>query len=145
MKIGILTHHYVSNYGAFLQAYALREAVAKAFPNDTVEVIDYINVKQFVINNGGWFRFYKNRENLACWLEKIRMPLTFFKARNQHLIRSRKCYTTGQVNRLGYDVIIVGSDEVWNYQDKRSTARIKFAQGQKKIWASPVQPWRSLV
>ena len=129
MKIGILTHHYVSNYGAFLQVYALREAVAKAFPNDTVEVIDYINVKQFVINNGGWFRFYKNREDLACWMEKIRLPLTFFKARKQHLIRSRKCYTTGQVNRLDYDVIIVGSDEVWNYQDKRSTARIKFAHG----------------
>ena len=129
MKIGILTHHYVNNYGAFLQVYALREAVAKAFPDDTVEVIDYINVKQFVINTGGWFRFYRNRENAACWLEKIRVPLTFFKARKQHLVRSGKCYTTGQVNRLGYDVIIVGSDEVWNYQDKRSTAKIKFAHG----------------
>ena len=129
MKIGILTHHYVNNFGAFLQAYALREAVAKAFPNDTVEVIDYINVKQFVINTGGWFRFYKDRENAHCWLEKIRVPLTFLKARKQHLVCSSKCYTTKQVNRLSYDVILVGSDEVWNYQDKRSTARIKFAHG----------------
>lgn len=31
MKIGILTHQYIDNYGAFLQAYALREAMAKAF------------------------------------------------------------------------------------------------------------------
>lgn len=129
MKIGILTHHYVNNYGAFLQVYALREAVAKEFPNDTVEVIDYINLKQFIINTGGWFRFYKNRENLACWLEKIRVPWTFSKTRKQHLIRSQRCYTTKQVNRLNYDVIIVGSDEVWNYQDKRSTARIKFSCG----------------
>ena len=129
MKIGILTHHYVNNYGAFLQAYALREVVAKEFPADVVEVIDYINVKQFVINTGGWFRFYKNRENYTCWREKIKVPLTFFKARQQHLTRSRKCYTTGQVNKLGYDVIIVGSDEVWNYRDKRSAARIKFGHG----------------
>ncbi len=25
MKIGILTHQYIDNYGAFLQAYALRK------------------------------------------------------------------------------------------------------------------------
>lgn len=129
MKIGILTHHYVNNYGAFLQVYALREAVAKMFPDDIVEVIDYINLKQFIINTGGWFRFYKNRENLACWLEKIQVPWTFSKERRQHLIRSPRCYTTKQVNQLNYDVIIVGSDEVWNYQDKRSTAKIKFSCG----------------
>lgn len=129
MKIGILTHHYINNYGAFLQAYALRDAVAKEFPNDTVQIIDYINIKQFVINTGGWFRFYKDRENLTCWLEKIRVPLTFLKARKQQLICSRKCFTARQVDRLDYDVIIVGSDEVWNYQDRRSVARIKYGYG----------------
>ena len=129
MKIGILTHHYVNNYGAFLQAYALRKAVERAFPDDTVEIIDYINVKQFVINTGGWFRFYSDRENFSCWLKKILVPLAFWKARKQHLIRSRKCYTARQVNRLQYDVIIIGSDEVWNYQDKRSMARIKYSWG----------------
>ena len=129
MKIGILTHHYVSNYGAFLQAYALTEAVAKAFPNDTVEIIDYINVKQFVINTGGWFRFYKNRESFICWREKIRVPITFAQARKRYLIRSRKCYTIGQVNKMAYDIIVVGSDEVWNYRDKRSMARIKYGHG----------------
>ena len=129
MKIGILTHHYVNNYGAFLQAYALRETLAQAFPRDRVEVIDYINIKQFVINTGGWFRFYKDRENLRCWTRKIRVPQVFWKARKEHLTRSAKCCTTRQVNRLHYDVIVVGSDEVWNYKDKRSTARIKFAQG----------------
>ena len=39
MKIGILTHQYIDNYGAFLQAYALREAMAKAFPEDQVELL----------------------------------------------------------------------------------------------------------
>ena len=43
MKIGILTHQYIDNYGAFLQAYALREAMAKAFPEDQVEIINCIN------------------------------------------------------------------------------------------------------
>ena len=43
MKIGILTHQYINNYGAFLQAWALREAIAELFPNDEVQIIDYVN------------------------------------------------------------------------------------------------------
>lgn len=43
MKIGILTHQYINNYGAFLQAWALREAIAELFPNDEVQIIDYWN------------------------------------------------------------------------------------------------------
>lgn len=39
MKIGILTHQYINNYGAFLQAWALREAIAELFPNDEVQII----------------------------------------------------------------------------------------------------------
>ena len=61
MKIGILTHQYINNYGAFLQAWALREAIAELFPNDEVQIIDYVNLKHFIINAGGWFRFYKNK------------------------------------------------------------------------------------
>ena len=34
MKIGILTHQYINNYGAFLQAWALRQAIAEIFPED---------------------------------------------------------------------------------------------------------------
>jgi len=129
MKIGILTHHYVNNYGAFLQAYALREAVAKEFPEDTVEIIDYVNIKQFVINTGGWFRFYRNRENLKCWLQKIRIPMTFAKARKTEMCLSPICFSAEKVNRQGYDVILIGSDEVWNYKDWRSNDPIKFGQG----------------
>lgn len=129
MKIGILTHHYVSNYGAFLQAYGLTEAVAQAFPEDTVEIINYINIKHFVINFGGWFRFYPRRENLRCWLQKWKVPFLFGRARRQELRLSKACFTAEQINRLGYDVIIVGSDEVWNYRDKKSGAKVKFGHG----------------
>ena len=62
MKIGILTHHYINNFGAFLQAYALQTALQEMYPNDEVQIIDCMNVKHFVINAGGWFRFYKNKE-----------------------------------------------------------------------------------
>lgn len=129
MKIGILTHHYVNNYGAFLQGWALREAIAELYPEAQVEIIDYVNIKHFVINVGGWFRFYKNKENLKIWLQKIQIPMTFSKARKEKMTLSKTCYTTKQVNNLGYDCIVVGSDEVWNFKDSKSNAPIKFGQG----------------
>lgn len=50
MKIGILTHQYINNYGAFLQAWALRKAISELFPEDEVQIIDYVNVKHYIIN-----------------------------------------------------------------------------------------------
>ncbi len=129
MKIGILTHQYISNYGAFLQAWALREAIAALFPEDEVQIIDYVNVKHFIINAGGWFRFYKDRETLKEWLEKIKLPRTFAKARKQHMVLSKRCFNARQINALGFDCIVVGSDEVWNYKDTKGNAELKFGIG----------------
>lgn len=129
MKIGILTHQYIDNYGAFLQAYALHKAISEMFPEDDVQIINYINIKHFLINIAGWFRFYKNRENLKCWLEKIKIPYTFSKARKNEMKLSPICFNVKQVNKLQFDCIIVGSDEVWNYNDTKSNAPIKFGEG----------------
>jgi len=129
MKIGILTHQYINNYGAFLQAWALREAIAELFPNDEVQIIDYVNLKHFIINAGGWFRFYKNRESFKDWMEKIKLPRTFAKARNQEMILSKRCFNAKQINALDFDCIIVGSDEVWNYKDTKGNAALKFGEG----------------
>lgn len=129
MKIGILTHQYINNYGAFLQAYALCEAISELFPEDEVQIIDYVNIRHFVINAGGWFRFYKDRETLKCWLQKIRLPWTFAKARNKEMPLSLRCFNARQINKLKFDCIIVGSDEVWNYKDNKGNAKIKFGEG----------------
>ena len=129
MKIGILTHQYINNYGAFLQAWALREAIAELFPNDEVQIIDYVNLKHFIINAGGWFRFYKNRESFKDWMEKIKLPRTFAKARNQEMVLSKRCFNAKQINVLDFDCIIVGSDEVWNYKDTKGNAALKFGEG----------------
>lgn len=52
MKIGILTHHYINNFGAFLQAYALQTALQEMYPNDEVQIIDCMNVKCFLCFKG---------------------------------------------------------------------------------------------
>ena len=119
MKIGILTHHYINNFGAFLQAYALQTALQEMYPNDEVQIIDCMNVKHFVINAGGWFRFYKNKETLSDWLQKTRLPITFAKARKKYMALTPTCYNAKDIEKLGLDYIVVGSDEVWNYQETK--------------------------
>lgn len=40
-KIGILTFHRSLNYGAVMQCYSLQQRLAREFPNDCVEIVDY--------------------------------------------------------------------------------------------------------
>lgn len=129
MKIGILTHHYINNFGAFLQAYSLQEAVKEICPDDEVYIIDYLNVKHSVINTCGWFRFYKNKENWSNWSDKIKLPKTFRIARNKYMNMTKRCYSPQDVNNLNLDYIIVGSDEVWNYKESKGNAKVKFGEG----------------
>ncbi|QHQ63610.1 polysaccharide pyruvyl transferase family protein [Anaerocolumna sedimenticola] len=129
MKIGILTHHYINNFGAFLQAYSLQQAVLELRPNDEVYIIDDLNLRHFIINVGGWFRFYKDKENISNWLQKIKLPSTFRNARKAHMNLTKRCYKTSEVNALKLDCIIVGSDEVWNYRETKGNAKIKFGEG----------------
>ncbi len=129
MKIGILTHHTVVNFGAFLQAYAVQEAVKKLRPDAKVEIINYIPVKHFLINTLGWFLWYKNRQNWRNWGNIFRLPFTLKTERSKHMNLSPVCFTANGISKLGYDIIVVGSDEVWNYADPKSFNKIKFGHG----------------
>ncbi len=129
MRIGILTHHTVINFGAFLQAYALQKAVQTLFPNSEVKIINYIHKKHFIINAFGWFWFYKNRSNIKCWNSIFKLPFTFYKARKNNMSLTKLCFTSHQINKLGFDIIIIGSDEVWNYGDAKSALSVKFGVG----------------
>lgn len=129
MKIGILTHHYINNFGAFLQAYSLQEAIKEIRPEDEVYIIDNVNLKHFIINTGGWFRFYKDKETINSWCQKIKLPSTFSKARKEWMNLTKCCYKTNEVDKLKLDSIIVGSDEVWNFNETKGNAKIKFGEG----------------
>ncbi len=129
MKIGIITHHYINNFGAFLQTYALARTLTQLYPDAQVQVIDYVNLPHALINTLGWFRFYGDRETPSAWLRKIRLPAIFNEARHKYLPLTKRVHSAEQVNAMNFDVIIVGSDEVWNYADKKSVDLIKFGHG----------------
>ena len=129
MKIGILTHHSINNFGAFLQAWALQEKVQALFPDDEVKIIRYIIPKQNIINIGGFFRFYPGTETPASWLQKITQPMLFAENRKQYFRLTKPVYNAADINALGLDCIVIGSDEVWNYLDPKGFSLIKYSGG----------------
>lgn len=116
-KIGILTHHYIHNYGAFLQGYALQEAIKRLYPNDQVYMIDYVNKKHTIKNTLGWFRYNPKKDSVKSYLQKTKLPKIFRKTQKKYYNLTARVRNEKQLNELGLDAIVVGSDEVWHYED----------------------------
>lgn len=126
MKIGIITHHYINNYGAFLQGYALQNTIKKLFPNDEIYMVHYINRKHDIINTGGCFRFHPKKDSIKSYFQKIQWPRTFNHAIKEFMNLTKSVKNEKEINELGLDCIIIGSDEVWHYQSNAADT-VKFA------------------
>lgn len=113
MKIGILTHHYVKNYGAFLQARALSETVKKLYPTAKVEFVNYVYIKHWVLNILHILHYRKDIDTFKIYTCKIKQ-LQMFSDYENSLPHSKCVFTTKQIKRLNYDILIFGSDEIWD-------------------------------
>ncbi len=111
MKIGILTHHQVYNEGAFLQAYAQ----AQHFGAEIIDLRDQ--------------RIDEYQKRLDCsgsWEKQIeRLPLS-----NERLLVDD--YDEAVDFLHGYDVIVVGADEVWKLKSGAYSKKFPNA-----YWLSP--------
>lgn len=129
MRIGIITHHYVNNFGAFLQAWALQGEVRRLMPDADVCVVDLVCRRHACINALGIFRPRQGVYSPAEALERARLLHGFARARRKSLCLTAPVHTAEQINRLNLDVVIVGSDEVWNYADRKSVMPVKYGVG----------------
>lgn len=112
MKIGILTFHWATNYGAVLQCYALQSYLESL--GHEVEIINY-KPWQY----GFWGRYLRRpwllkglfRDVVAKRKEK---KLVLF--RNRYLNTTRRYYSCNQMLKaqMNYDVVISGSDQILN-------------------------------
>lgn len=121
-KVGILTLHYVANYGAFLQAYALKEVLKDDLD---CEIIDYRNEHKEL--NYSIFAFI-----VYCLRKKITklasLPIILYKLSYARHVRNnlkkdykkflelKKQIFKRDLTKLNkkYKAIIIGSDQVWN-------------------------------
>ena len=117
MKIGIITFHHTTNYGATLQAYALFKTLTAW--GHTVEVIDYrpkgavvFYLKQLLpIRNR---KFDWNMDFHKYILKALQMRKFLVSSLN---LSKLTCYSSDKLREIfeasDYDAVITGSDQVW--------------------------------
>ncbi len=138
-KIGILTFHRSYNYGAFLQCYSLSKRISKDFPDCEVEVIDYCTKRMYENYSTSFIPFIlgpkSKRNTLGQMIRQagkcILTPGVLKRKRNlykgfdedvSYLPLSYFRIISDDYNELfnmideNYDVLIVGSDAVWEYK-----------------------------
>ncbi|MBA7532200.1 hypothetical protein ES705_24426 [subsurface metagenome] len=112
MKIGILTFHWATNYGAILQTYAL-QSFLNNFGHD-VYIINY-RPKQHKKTFVGCFlsfRFWLYLTNIKEYIKEIKLE-AFRKAHlNETMVY--KSLEELKSNPPEFDVYICGSDQIWN-------------------------------
>lgn len=101
-KVGILTFHYSDNYGAVLQAYALRSTINR-LPGCHAQIINYIP--------------FGTKYTLCANTEEGRELLIEKRKLFEGFLRENCDINTPVIHEISgndYDYYCVGSDQVWN-------------------------------
>lgn len=122
-KVGILTFHWATNYGAVLQCYALQETI-KNHCNCSVEVIDYYPA--YLKTGLHSVLSARSFGSLKTTILQILREKKIKQFRDKNLSVSSLHFNYGNEINNVYDVIICGSDQVWNpafirYGEKKTT------------------------
>lgn len=121
--IGILTFHQANNYGAVLQAFALK-SYCETLGYDAY-VINYRSlgsadkvtpVKDFLTAHDKKRAFPKLIRSFMSVIGDKKRANSFSEFRRKYLDESVFCYSIDDIKALNYDVYIAGSDQIWNYR-----------------------------
>jgi hypothetical protein len=110
MNVGILTYHEGLNHGAYLQAFATMRVLQEM--GHDVEIINYKNKQhRFMEDVQPWFKYRRPDR----FVDRVKKQHAFSLDQQQ---LSTSAYTTDptDLKTLNYDVLVVGSDVVWNYK-----------------------------
>lgn len=135
-KIGILTFHRSVNCGAFIQAYSLAKRLKEEYPNADVEIIDYhmpIVANSYTYTFSSYIAANNNIGRIKRIIRLAQHPTVIQKLNNRTKIftecqkmlpLSGKTIFSNSTDEVfdyinsTYDVVIVGSDAVWNYASR---------------------------
>ena len=124
--IGLLTFHWADDYGAMLQAYALKYHLEKA-SGKQVEIIPYAPVK---LTGRYWlcpviakrvdgrikygFYSYTLKRNLSVARKFLKRKWNMHSFRRQYLTGRPARRKVSRLSLKKYSCVFVGSDQVWN-------------------------------
>ena len=130
LNIGIITRHAVPNYGSFFQAYATQKALEDMGYN--VVIIDYRRadeepsalVRNYILRDNGSLRskIYFN----YVWRLTHRITNSKFKKAHSKYLNLTTRVDNQTINEVveGFDVLLTGSDQVWNKVGSGNTESI---------------------
>lgn len=119
MKVGIITFHRALNYGALLQAFALRYSLLKL--GAEAQILDYRNPIMEDMYSYPSFSQRKNLRDKVKFLiqgkSELKRRAKFEYYRNKYLNLTNELHTEEDMKLVSdeYDKLITGSDQVWNY------------------------------
>lgn len=116
-KVGVLTYHKGLNHGGYLQAYCLQKAVG--IYTEQVDILNYVNPVQEQLE---WHYFVKKWPKTKRWgiymtyknlVKYYKFRKAFKKFNLTEKLDEAKLLTISSK----YDIIITGSDEIWNIKN----------------------------
>lgn len=113
MKIGILTFHWATNYGAVLQCYALQ-----TYLESQGHEVNVINYKPSCFDESVYkFLRYRKFMHLSSYFHTMKMEKALISFRNQYLKQTHRVRTINSMGKIiasKFDIIVSGSDQVLN-------------------------------
>ncbi len=126
LSVGIMTFHWAHNYGAILQAYALYHHLQQALSLD-VRLVDFTTERQKRVNNI-YFKIQMGKQLLKCLglsILKLRYCGRLNQRKSGFIQFAREEFLFTRLyrdlddlrsNPPEFDVVITGSDQVFNYR-----------------------------
>ena len=124
-KVGIVTVHKNTNFGANLQAFALNRYINNL--GYDCETIDYVPDDRGN-HLWSWLKLSWDGETNKSFKRKIKLGVAlllsmgwkhrrlkkFYKFRKKNIRLSPFCKTAADVDKLNFDTVVCGSDQIWN-------------------------------
>ena len=120
-KIGIITFHEALNYGAVLQAYALKAICEKLGHKAHIVNYNYGGIEEKIAPVKKFLSASDKKAALPAFARGLlgyhwdkKREKAFASFREKYLSESARCNSPEEISALGYDVLIAGSDQIWN-------------------------------
>lgn len=108
MKIGILTWYFAMNHGARAHTYALLHTLREC--GYDAEIIRYRPWREYIDVEPYWFV----SRNIPLMMKRFKYRQYFSRSEKDYKYFSRIVRSAEEIDRLEYDLIILGSDEIFN-------------------------------
>ncbi|MBQ8689496.1 MAG: polysaccharide pyruvyl transferase family protein [Clostridia bacterium] len=146
MKIGIFTFHSCYNYGAVLQAFALKSYVEGTF-DSTVGVVDYKcsgndDLLHYSKIEPSFIRSNSKLKRLGKKLVYRLFVKPAYKKKCIKFENFKRAHLSITDDMAGHDAVLLGSDQIWNpsitngYQDVYFGSSVKGGEGARIAYAA---------